>query len=93
MSDFVKVTWISRIVSEAEEGTPPHQKLFQNRKYFSDHSYDLFTSFFKVVLRIEPDPTINFFWGSRCYRAQETPVFEKQMQILPMCGFGDGGML
>ena len=55
------------LVLEAEEGTPPHQKLFQNRKYFSDHSYDLFTSFFKVVLRIEPDPSINFVWGSRCY--------------------------
>ena len=29
MSDFVKVTWISRIVSEAEEGTTPTRSCFR----------------------------------------------------------------
>ena len=52
-----------------------------------------FCFFLKVVLRIEPDPPVNFFWGSRCYWVQEKSIFEKQMQILAMRGFDAGGML
>ena len=64
-------SWRSLLGFAGGRGNPPYQKLVCNRKYFSNHSYDLFTFCFKVVLRIEPDPAINFFWGSRCYRSSK----------------------